>query len=417
MEGGSSKVEFWWVAGALGRQGSAECNHGVVCGDREERRLMDELMDEFRRRFGRSPEAAARAPGRVNLIGEHTDYNDGLVLPLAIDRDTVSLAARRSDRQFRVYSRQRGELRSFEPGAFEPSGDWLDYVRAVVLAFFEAGRSFSGLDIAISSEVPLESGLSSSAALCVSLATVIDEIGAFSLRPIDRARLAHRAESQLVGVGCGIMDPFASALGEPGCAVRLDCRSQQVEIVPVPKDLCILVANSGVRRSLVQAGYRERVGECRSVLALAVEHGIVSAGASALRDLSVGSLPQLESALPPTLYRRARHVITENGRVDSMCAALRSGDLGAAGAILKQGMESLRSDYEVSTPQLDRLCEVADTTPGVYGSRLTGAGFGGCTIHLLAPAVLPKLVEALSPLAAELHCIGPASPASALPIA
>ncbi len=379
--------------------------------------MVKELISEFERRFGRSPESAARAPGRVNLIGEHTDYNQGLVLPLAIDRDTVSLAAMRSDGHFRVYSQEQAELRSFEAGAFEPSNDWVDYVRGVVRAFSEAGQSISGLDIAVSSEVPLESGLSSSAALCVSLVTVIDAIAALSLAPIDRARLAHRAESEFVGVGCGIMDQFASALGGPGSALRVDCRSQQVETVPVPKDLCILVADSGVRRSLLKAGYHERVAECQSVLALAVEHGIVPVDASALRDLSVSSLPQLESVVPLKLYRRARHVITENARVESMCSALRAGNLDAAGAILKEGMKSLRSDYEVSTPQLDRLCEVADTTPGVYGSRLTGAGFGGCTIHLLVPSALPHLTEALTPLSSKLHCIRPASPASALPIA
>ncbi|MGE4605351.1 MAG: galactokinase [Myxococcota bacterium] len=373
-------------------------------------------MREFERRFGRSPDCAARAPGRVNLIGEHTDYNEGLVLPLAIDRDTVSLAATRSDGHFRVYSEQRDELRDFDAGAFGPTGDWVDYVRGVVQAFFEAGQSISGLDIAIASEVPLESGLSSSAALCVSLATVIDEIAGLSLAPIDRARLAHRAESEFVGVGCGIMDQFASALGGADSALRIDCRSQQVEPVPVPADLCILVANSGVRRSLVKAGYRERVAECQSALAQAIEHGVVPADATALRDLSIGSLPQLESVLPSTLFRRARHVITENARVDTMCAALRSGSLGAAGEILKEGMHSLRSDFEVSTPQLDRLCEAADATPGVFGSRLTGAGFGGCTIHLLAPAALPRLTESLTPLTPELHCIHPASAASALPI-
>ncbi len=377
--------------------------------------MVDELKREFERRFGRSPDCAARAPGSVNLIGEHTDYNEGLVLPLAIDRDTVSLAATRSDGHFRVYSNEQGELRDFEADPFVPAGDWVDYVRGVVRAFVEAGLSISGLDIAIASEVPLESGLSSSAALCVSLATVIDEIAGLGLSPIDRARLAHRAESEFVGVDCGIMDQFASALGGPGSAVRVDCRSQQVEPVPVPKNLCILVANSGVRRSLVKAGYRERVAECQSALAQAKDHGIAPAHATALRDLSIESLPRLESVLPPTLYRRTRHVITENDRVDAMCAALRSGDLGAVGAILKEGMNSLRSDFEVSTPQLDTLCEVADATPGVYGSRLTGAGFGGCTIHLLAPSALPHLTRSLSSHTPELHPLLLAFPAGPLP--
>jgi galactokinase len=409
-DGVEAEIGKW----APGRQGSAKCHNGVMQGRSGGRRLVDELTREFEFRFGRSPESAARAPGRVNLIGEHTDYNLGLVLPMAIDRDTVSVAARRSDGKFGVYSQQQGELRNFEAGAFEPSGDWIDYVRGVVRSFSESGQTIPGLDIAVSSEVPLESGLSSSAALCVSLVTVIDEIAGFALAPIDRARLAHRAESEFVGVGCGIMDPFASALGSAGSAVRIDCRTQEFETCPVPQDLCILVANSGTRRSLVNAGYRERVAECQSLLALAVEHGIAPVDASALRDLSMGMLPQLESILPSKLYRRARHVITENTRVDSMCAALRAGNLAAVGAILKEGMKSLQSDYEVSTPQLDRLCEVADATTGVYGSRLTGAGFGGCTIHLLEPAALPHLTETLTPLGTKLHAIRPAPPASAL---
>ena len=362
----------------------------------------------------RAPEFAARAPGRVNLIGEHTDYNEGLVLPLAIDRDTLSIAALRSDRRFRIYSTELRELLEFDAAEFAPTGSWGDYARGVVRAFVEAGHRLPGLDIAIASEVPLESGLSSSAALCVSLATVFDASGGLGLLPIDRARLAHRAESEFVGVGCGIMDQFASALGGAGTAIRIDCRSQQVEPVPVPEELCMLVASSGVRRSLVQAGYRERVAECRSAIALAVEHGIAPSDATALRDLGAASLPQLESVLPPTLYRRARHVITENGRVDAACAALRIGDLSAVGAILKEGMRSLRGDFEVSTPQLDRLCEVADADPDVFGSRLTGAGFGGCTIHLLRPSALSRLTRVLEPHARNLYPLHPASPAAAM---
>ncbi len=355
------------------------------------------LLEDFQRRFGRPPERAARAPGRVNLIGEHTDYNEGLVLPCAIDRDTVALAAPRDDRHFRVFSRERGEQRSFDAGALRRGNDWLDYVQGVVFALQERGSALPGFDLAIASEVPPESGLSSSAALGLALVTVFDLCTKGELDPRERARVAHRGESEFVGVGCGIMDQFASGLGQRDRALRIDCRTLEVTPVPLPAArLRLLIADSGVRRALAHGGYRERREECARALAQARRAGVAPQGASALRDLSAASLPALEEALEPTLYRRVRHVVSENERVDATCAALAAGDLAAVGARLREGMRSLRDDFEVSTPELDALCECADALAGVYGSRLTGAGFGGCTLHLVEPGAVAEVEAALA---------------------
>ena len=352
------------------------------------------LVREFRSRFGRAPEVAARAPGRVNLIGEHTDYNEGLVLPCAIDRETLVLAGRRGDSQVRVFSRERAEERHFDARAPEPGGGWLDYVQGVFFALRERGVETGGFDIAVASEVPPESGLSSSAALELALVAAIDRRLDLGLDATTRCTLAHRAETAFVGVPCGIMDQFASGLARRDCALRIDCRSLEVVAVSWPASrLQLLIAHSGVRRALAAGGYGERRSECLEALEAARRAGVAPPGAAALRDLGPECLGSLERALPPRLFRRTRHVIRENERVDATCAALAAGDLDAAGAVLRDGMRSLREDFEVSTPELDALCELADAAPGVYGSRLTGAGFGGCTIHLVAPAAVREVSE------------------------
>jgi len=359
--------------------------------------LAPELAADFARRFGRSPDLAVRAPGRVNLIGEHTDYNDGWVLPCAIDRDTSVLAARRDDARVRVHSRERRETAEIDLQRLERRGDWVDYVQGVLFALRERGHAVRGLDLAVASEVPPESGLSSSAALCVALATAVDRAQGLGLDAVARARVAHRAESGFVGVACGIMDPFASALGRRDHALRLDCRSAEFSWVPLPSGkLAWLVAHSGVTRRLTRGGYGDRVGECRSAFEAAAAAGLAPSGARALRDLGVADLPALERRLDQVSFRRARHVITENARVLALSERLAATELAAVGALLREGMRSLRDDFEVSTPELDALCEIADALPGVYGSRLTGAGFGGCTLHAVAPEAAQEVMERLA---------------------
>jgi len=375
--------------------------------------LAAELLALFRACFGRPAQAAARAPGRVNLIGEHTDYNGGLAFPCAIDRHVAVAASPRDDGRLRVYSREVGETQEAgkarkEPKAGEtrevppppsgaavteldpaagPGGGWTDYVLgAWRVASEAAGRPLPGVDLAVASDLPRESGLSSSAALAVALVTVLDRVAGHDAPAEVRARRAHRVETEFVGLACGIMDPYASALGRAGHALRIDCRSLAVEAVPFPADLRILVADSGVRRRLVAGAYGDRRAECESALAavraLSARSG--RAPPASLRDLAPEDLPALETALAdPVAYRRLRHVVTENRRVDACCAALRAGDAARAGALLGEGMRSLREDFEVSVPELDALCEAAAAAPGVLGSRLTGAGFGGCTIHLV----------------------------------
>lgn len=353
-------------------------------------------MAAFRAAFGDAPSLAVRAPGRVNWIGEHTDYEEGLVLPCAIDRDTIVLAAEGPGRGVSVVSEGRG-LARFELGDLRCQGDWADYVKGVAWALAERGFELGGARLWIGSRVPPESGLSSSAALCVAVAFAFDRLFGLGETPRSLALAAHRGESEFVGVGCGILDPFASALGGRDGLLRIDCRDQSVRTVdPGPCDVALLVAQSGVRRRLAAGGYRERVEECRAAFAAAREAGILGPQATALRDLSPEDLPALEAILPARLLRRTRHVVTENRRVDQLIAALAAGDLAAVGDLLREGQASLRDDFEVSVPELDALCEAADAQAGTWGSRLTGAGFGGCTLHLVVPDRVEPIAEALA---------------------
>ena len=359
--------------------------------------LPHELTARFREHFGRPPELAARAPGRVNLIGEHTDYNEGLVLPGAIDRDTWLLAARRGDTRFELRSRELPGACAFDAREIAPEGAWGDYARGVVRAFREAGQPTPGLDVLCASRVPVGAGLSSSAALEVAFAALLARAAGLALRPRELAELAHRAETRFVGVRCGLMDQLASALGQPARALRIDCRSLEVTPIPFPaREAELLVVDSGVARRLADGRYNRRREECEEALRLAVERGIALRSARSLRDLPREALAAVERALPDLLARRVRHVLTENERVDALARALEACDLESAGAVLRDGMRSLREDFEVSIPELDFLCDEADGLPGGLGSRLTGAGFGGSTLHLVRAGAAGELGRELA---------------------
>jgi galactokinase len=358
--------------------------------------MLERLREGFRARHGRDPELVARAPGRVNLIGEHTDYSEGLVLPCAIDRATWVAAAPRADGLVRVVSEGFAEPAEFAAAAPQRRGDWVDYVQGPFFAFAERGLAVPGLDLAIASDVPRGAGLSSSAALAVAVACALRAAGGHALGTRDLAELAHRAESAFVGVPCGVMDQMASALGEEGAALRIDCRTLETETVPIAGGgAALLVVHSGVHRRLAAGGYAQRVAECRAALEQARAAG-VAPHARALRDLSPADLGALERALEPTPFRRARHVITENARVDRFAAALRGGELLAAGGLLREAMASLRDDFAVSTPELDALCAAGDAQDGCFGSRLTGAGWGGCTLHLVRPDAAERVAEGIA---------------------
>ncbi len=388
--------------------------------------IVHEASIALRSAFGREPMVAVHAPGRVNLIGEHTDYNGGLVLPCAIDRGTAAVAARRDDGRLRVHSAtlgatgtveldeleeldEREELEELDEseeseqsehwvgaGARASRDAWLAYVAGVAAAFRAEDLPVPGLDIALASDLPRESGLSSSAALEVALATLFDAASGLGLSAAERARLAWRAEVEFVGVPCGRMDQLASALGERDHALRIDCRDFATTPVPLPGDrLALLIADSGVRRRLAAGGYAQRRAECEDGLAQARTFGVAPADARTWRDVPLAALGELERRLDPVYVRRARHVLTENARVDAVCAAFAGSDLARAGELLRTAHASVRDDFEVSVPELDALCEIADALPGCYGSRLTGAGFGGCTIHLVDPAHAAPIAEAI----------------------
>jgi galactokinase len=390
----------------------------------EQDRQLARAHEEFLARYGRQPALAVRAPGRVNLIGEHTDYSEGLVMPCAIDRDTVVLAAPRDDRRVRAFSLDQERAAELELDRLERRGDWSDYVAGAAFALDARGHRLRGADLAVTSRVPIGAGLSSSAALGVSSAWALAKLAGLALPPRAIAEAAHEGESGFVGVGCGILDPFASALGRRDHALRIDCRDRSVVAVPLGVGrVALLVAHSGVTRALTAGGYRERVAECAAALGAARAAGVAPPEATALRDLGPDALPGLAAALPERLFRRARHVILENARVDAFAAAVAAGDLAAAGALLREGMASLRADFEVSTPELDLLCALGDAAPGCYGSRLTGAGWGGCTLHLVDPAAADAVAHAIrTGFVAEsrreppLWLVRPADGASELPL-
>jgi galactokinase len=314
-----------------------------------------------------------RAPGRVNLIGEHTDYNLGFVLPMAIDKACFVAAAPSNDGFLRVYSEQLGAGSQWRlgdiPGA-SPIGDWTDRVVGIAWELLRRGVELRGANVLIDSEVPLGSGLSSSAALGVSLALALGG----PRDALELAQLARAAEMDFVGVPCGIMDQFISASGQRGAAVLLDCRSLESRVVKLPEDVAVVSANSMVKHQLGDSAYRIRVEEC----------------AEAARRLNIASLRDASdlSALTGTILKRARHVVTENARVERFVKAARVVEMGA---LVTESHISLRDDYEVSCEELDYLVESALQVEGVYGARMVGGGFGGCTVNLVRPDAVERL--------------------------
>ncbi|MDO8615841.1 MAG: galactokinase [Dehalococcoidia bacterium] len=334
------------------------------------------LRRSFARDFGREPEVIAEAPARVNLIGEHTDYNGGFVLPVAIDRTIAVAAALRDDDLFRVRALDFGECDEFRWDTVRRAQGWRNYPRGVAWALAEAGHHLRGADLAVTGDVPPGAGLSSSAALAVAAGGAVCALSGIDVPPRELALLCQRAENAFAGVQCGIMDQFASALGVAGHALLIDCRSLDVEPVAFfGPDVAIAVVDSRAPRRLADTAYNQRRQECSEAARLL--------GVASLRDAGLEQLEANRERLPEPLGRRARHVISENRRVLDAVAALRRGDTATFGGLMYRSHESLRDDFEVSTPELDLLVELARATDGVLGSRLTGAGFGGCTVSLV----------------------------------
>lgn len=337
---------------------------------------LETTIATFARHFGGEPQFVARAPGRVNLIGEHTDYNDGFVLPMAIDREVRIAARPRDDGIVRLCAEAFDAWAAFALDAIPPAqGDWRDYVAGVVLYLQRAGYPVRGMDALISGDVPIGAGLSSSAALEVATATACEAVGGFRLDPVAKAQMCQRVENEFVGVRCGIMDPFIATLGREGHALLIDCRSLEHRPVPIPADAVVVIADSRVRRELADSAYNERRAQC--------EEAARRLGVPALRDVTPALLERHRAALPSPVAQRAQHVVEENQRVLDAVAALERGDLEAFGQLMDASHASLRDLYEVSSPELDALVGIARAVPGCYGSRLTGAGFGGCTVSLV----------------------------------
>ena len=339
-------------------------------------------MSSFRRLFGAEPEVTAEAPGRANLIGEHTDYTGGFVLPVIIPQRTRVELRRRSDGVARVHSEHLGRSETYRLGEERPRHDWVDYVQGVTALAHP--RPLGGFDARIDSEVPPGSGLSSSAALAVSMLRALREAFGWELDDMRLALLAQRAEVEFVGAPVGVMDPMASSLGSPRAALFIDTQSLRTERVPLPPGLGIAVVHSGISHDHASGEYRVRRHEC--------EAATRALGMLSLRSLTVEDLPRIEQ-LPAPLDRRARHVVTENARVLEAVEALRSGDLERLGALLAASHRSLRDDYQVSVPDLDRLVALAAEAPGVFGARLTGGGFGGAIVVAARPEGLRASME------------------------
>ncbi len=351
--------------------------------------MADSLLNAYLEHYGEQASFIARAPGRVNLIGEHTDYNDGWVLPAAIDYDVRAAIKARPDQTVRLYSLDFDQDDSFDLEApielADESKSWSNYVRGVASILKQEGYRLRGMDAVISGNVPRGAGLSSSAAIELATITAFRILNGLDISPVKAALYCQRAENEFVGMRCGVMDQFISSLGQANQALLIDCRSLEYQLVPLPAGASIVVVNSGVPRALVDSAYNERRSQC--------EEGSRILGVKALRDVSVEMLESRISELSEVVGRRCRHIVTENQRVLDSVNALKKGDLAAFGKLMNASHRSMRDWYEISIPQLDALADIQQHVKGCYGARLTGAGFGGCTVALVEQSAVPKLVE------------------------
>lgn len=347
--------------------------------------LVNRAVAAYSARFGRRPSWAGIAPGRVNLIGEHTDYNDGLVLPLAIDRWTAAVGGPSAgdDPVSIVRSAELGEEVSFRvTEGVRPSGAaWANYPLGVLRQFQEHGIVIEEMEVLFASSVPVGAGLSSSAALNMAVLRMTVEAERMTLDPMTAARWCQLAEHDFPGVPCGMMDPTASAMGREGHAVLIDCRSSECRWVPMPPGATLLVMNTNVKHDLAGGEYAQRRTDCERALATVKGCG---QRVESFRQLSESGLESARTPMGDRLYRRARHVIRENARVEAAAAAMKAGDVVVLGRLMDESHQSLREDFEVSCAELDFLVDAAhDIGRGVYGARMTGGGFGGCAIALV----------------------------------
>jgi len=350
---------------------------------------MDDLIRSHLEEYGQGPNIIAQAPGRVNLIGEHTDYNEGFVLPMAIDYYVGVAVSRRKDQHLRFFSadlkdRKRTSLSNLR---FKKEDRWANYPKGIVSVLLNRGYDIGGLSFTVMGNIPVGVGLSSSAALEVATAYSVQKLLGIEISGPELARLAQEAENSFVGVQCGIMDQFVSRMAQAGSAMFIDTRNMEYRHIPIDLETVkILVTNSSVPRSLVDSEYNQRRTECEKCVSLLNPR---KSGRS-LRDYSAADLRDSMGLIPETTRKRCLHVVEENERVREAEVALKKNDIVSFGKLMNRSHESLRDQYEVSCPELDWLVKRAWETEGVYGSRMTGAGFGGCTVTLIEEKAIPK---------------------------
>jgi len=352
------------------------------------------VAQQFRLRYG-GPCRVFRAPGRVNLIGEHTDYNDGYVMPAALDFYTYVAAGARSDRVISVHSLDFDETIDLELSALAPgpTGHWSDYVRGVAALLFGSGQVTTGANLVIKGEVPIGAGLSSSAAIEVAAAFALLAVNRTNLNRREIAAICQHAEHEYAGTKCGIMDQFISCFGAANHALLLDCRSLTYERVPIPDGVQIVICNSMVKHELAAGEYNLRRKDCEAGVRILQEH---LPDVRALRDVAFDQLQHFSRGLPERIYRRCRHVVSENARTLEAADALQQKNLNRFGDLMYASHRSLRDDYDVSCPELDVLVELARKCRGVFGARMTGGGFGGCTVNLVSAEAVASFQAELS---------------------
>ncbi|MGL6027524.1 MAG: galactokinase [Vibrio sp.] len=350
--------------------------------------LIQNVQTSFEQEFGYAPSHIVQAPGRVNLIGEHTDYNDGFVLPCAINYQTVVAAAKRDDHLVRVISIDYGNaLDEFDLSqeiTFQADKMWANYIRGVVKCLLARGYSLSGVDLAVSGNVPQGAGLSSSAALEVVIGQTFKELFNLAISQADIALNGQQAENEFVGCNCGIMDQMISAQARANHAMLLDCRSLETQAVPMPEEMAVVIINSNKKRGLVDSEYNTRRQQCEAAARIF--------GVKALRDVSLEQFVAQEAQLEATVAKRARHVITENLRTLEAASALGENDLRRMGELMAESHASMRDDFEITVPEIDILVEMVKQVIGEQGGvRMTGGGFGGCVVALVPRMLVDKV--------------------------
>jgi len=369
------------------------------------------VLQAFQETFGSKPTFLARAPGRVNLIGEHTDYNDGFVLPMAIDRAVWIALRPRDDRRVVAHSLDIGGQVEFFLNDKTRQDSWGDYIAGVAWALQKDGYELLGWEGVLSGDVPNGAGLSSSAAVELATARAFAAVSKLDWEPARMAKICQRAENQWVGVNSGIMDQMVSAAASQGHALFLDCRSLEYEQVSLPDEVAVAVMDTSTRRGLVDSAYNERRAQCEAAAEFF--------GVPALRDVSLETFYKKCNELEDMVMRRARHIITENQRVLDAVAAMRAGDVQGLGKLFNESHASLRDDFEVTNEALNQIVDRAQTHPACYGARMTGAGFGGCAVALVKREQVEAFVEAtveafhaVSGLNAEIYVCSAAQGAS-----